>query len=945
MRLFKSSLSLILSIILVFSLSLPAFAIGKKRTVRVADMDIPGFATHDENGNHYGYGVEYLEEICKYVNWEVEFVHVPREAQFELLDKGELDLVPLVQYAPDRAEKYGFPLQSMGYVKAFIYVSDSNKDIYYEDFEALNGKTIGVLKNSLNAQKLSAYAEQNNFSYKEKSYLFHSELQEALSKGEVDAIASEQLTGIQNARIVADFLTEPSFIVCRKDDSELLEELNFALNSINNNDIFFRYNIYKKYYGNDIAFVVPNFTKKEAEFIQNAGTVNFAVVDENQPVAFTDEEGVVRGITPDILDEISRLSGIPFTYSPMPIGVPPIKYIDEHPETIVAGVLSTNPALKRPNLLLSDTMYDCYTCIAVISGRFRKVDLENGHYTIGVKKSFQAQQLFIKENYPNLTLRDDFETLDDGLKALSNGEIDLFTHETNAILRLTGSERFSNVSIIANSFMDEPHCILAKDNSYNRMLMGIINKCIGLISDDTIEEIETENLRENIYQPTLSDSIHKARLPLICIALIVAFAFAFLSYKAYKDRMNSEEINKKNAQLIEAVNMVTRANEAKSDFLSRMSHDIRTPMNAIMGMTLMAKHENKDNPKIDEYLDKIGDSSQLLLDLLNSILDSAALESGKLKLVCSPFDPVTELSKVTDMYIPQCEKKEINYSVNFDCMSKVTYMGDALRLSQVVLNLISNAYKFTDNGGKISFAAGDTDAPDGKKLLTIVVSDTGCGMSDELLDRLYNPFEQADATTAHKFGGSGLGLNIVKNLVTMMGGTVEVKSALDKGTSFTVKIPFAVAEEENSENSDNKADTKKDNFDFTGKRILVADDDSYNCDVVDGLLAMANAETVCVANGKLAVETFEYSTVGYFDAILMDVHMPVMGGYEASLAIRKLSKTGAKDIPIFALTADAFPDDIQKAKESGMNGHLSKPIYPDVLYRTLSDAFEKKNNP
>ncbi|MGN0595576.1 MAG: response regulator [Hominimerdicola sp.] len=523
-------------------------------------------------------------------------------------------------------------------------------------------------------------------------------------------------------------------------------------------------------------------------------------------------------------------------------------------------------------------------------------------------------------------------------------------------------------------------------------------------------------------------------------------------------------VNKrKNDQLLVAYSQAEKANSAKSMFLSRMSHEIRTPMNAIAGLTQICK-TNAENPdKVRDCLNKIDQSSKILLNIINDVLDMSAIENGKMKIASNPFSITEILSTIAAVYYPQCRQKNIELNVLASKIPYETLIGDQLRINQILLNLISNAYKFTSSGGKIVVVASET-VENNNVVLHLSVGDTGEGMTKEMQKRLFKPFEQESADTAQKHGGSGLGLSIVKNLCELMNGEISVESEKGKGTVFYVNIPVGFRNEnpysdervkgmkiliadndkttldylgeimekmgvqsdkaesfESAEKylekteqydavfvgrdfaskdkiplgkvisaqrtglkpviitytediSEDKElyerigidkimekpvfqsniysmlsgilDAEEENscgfggFDFSGKRVLLAEDNVMNVEIATEFLKMVNMQVEVAQNGEIAVEKFAASAEGTYDIILMDMQMPVMGGIDATKAIRRSSHPQAKTIPILAMTANSYAEDISACLDAGMNAHISKPIDTMVLYQALHDALK-----
>lgn len=391
------------------------------------------------------------------------------------------------------------------------------------------------------------------------------------------------------------------------------------------------------------------------------------------------------------------------------------------------------------------------------------------------------------------------------------------------------------------------------------------------------------------------------------------------------------------ALLQTAVEQAETANKSKSEFLTRMSHEIRTPLNAIIGLAAIARHYEDDPTKIEDCLNKIDSSSKVLLSLINDILDMSAIENNKMKLASLPFDLLTTLENLRDIYLPQCRGKRITLTAHFD-VPDALLIGDELRVSQILLNLLSNAYKFTDEGGEILFEATRSSRQGKKVYYRFVVKDNGVGMSEEMQKRLFKPFEQENAETAQKYGGSGLGLSIVKSLVGMMGGTISAVSSPKQGTTFTIDLPFLLNDEPAERALAEKKITPAPTYDFHGARILLAEDNAINREIACELLKMVHLVCDCANNGQEAVSAFSQSKEGEYQMILMDIQMPIMNGYDATKAIRSLTRKDAQSIPIYAMTANAYSEDVTHALSSGMNGHIAKPIDPPTLYRTIAEA-------
>ena len=407
---------------------------------------------------------------------------------------------------------------------------------------------------------------------------------------------------------------------------------------------------------------------------------------------------------------------------------------------------------------------------------------------------------------------------------------------------------------------------------------------------------------------------------------------------------NITEMLETQRNLKNALALAEEANNSKRDFLSRMSHEIRTPINAIVGMTTIANESLDNKLKIKDCLSKIKTSSTYLLGLISDILDMSKIETGKMNIVIEKFDLENLIANIVSIIQPQAKLKGVDFKVSLENINNKKIIGDELKVKQVLINILANALKFTPVEGEINLTIKEIEK-DGELILIFTITDTGIGMSEEELKRIFSPFEQANIDTHRKYGGTGLGLSITKKLVELMEGDIHVRSKKGIGSEFIIELPLVV--EGSNENKDIISAVKEDteiaeeltqeqiDYDFSDKRILLVEDNELNLEIASELLKFKDTKIEVALNGKEDIEKFEESLNGYYDAILMDIQMPILGGYEATEAIRKSSHKDAKTIPIIAMTANAFSEDIDQALESGMNAHISKPIDQEVLYSTL----------
>ncbi|MBQ9047046.1 MAG: response regulator [Solobacterium sp.] len=399
-----------------------------------------------------------------------------------------------------------------------------------------------------------------------------------------------------------------------------------------------------------------------------------------------------------------------------------------------------------------------------------------------------------------------------------------------------------------------------------------------------------------------------------------------------------EEQIRRNEQLADALSAANNASRAKTDFLANMSHDIRTPMNAVIGYTHLALRENSTAEQMRSYLEKIDASSEHLLALINDILEMSRIESGRMELDNRPENLQAVLKDAESLFAEQMTKKGIEFRVSTDIKDSCV-LCDRRRLNRILLNLLSNALKFTPAGGTVTVSLKQMAADTDSGTYELRVKDTGIGMRREFAEKIFEPFERERTSTVSGIQGTGLGMAITKNIVDLMKGTISVETAPGEGSEFIVTLTFPFAED-TGELPCGKA-PKQDNTGFAGRRILLAEDNMINREIAAEMLKHAGFEVYEAENGQEAYERVAQSQPGYYDAVLMDIQMPVMNGYDASAAIRSLANEELATIPIIAMTANAFSDDIEREKNAGMDAHVSKPIEPERMFETLRDILNR----
>ena len=672
--------------------------------------------------------------------------------------------------------------------------------------------------------------------------------------------------------------------------------------------------------------LVNRLSPEETYYIDDQSAIGKSVevfVDsDNYPTSFFNiTDGEWQGITIDILNEISSLTGLSFVYSDSHgnTGGDPAPDYPVHDDWLMADVVRT--AAHEQVSLFADVAYQTDYYAFLSASDFRNLTLSYVPYVrVGVVAGTDPAEMFYSlfPGHPDTT---EYQTISEAIKALTSGDIDVLMGTRNMLLNMINYMELTGYK--ANLVLQRPYELYFMFSADNVPLAGIINKAQSLVNTQQIVDDWTRRVFDYTGAMIKSQRPYLVGISVSLAGVLLLLAILFLRNKQMASRLE-RQVHERTAELEVQTEAAKVASTAKSEFLARMSHEIRTPLNAIIGMTEIARRAQFLDKK-DMSLDEISVASEHLLGILNDVLDMAKIESGKFTLMQEPFNLLTAMNEVANIINQRCDEKGVEFSTYFGVEAGRGAFGDRLRLKQVLINLLGNAVKFTPNGGEVRFTVEASDGDD----VRFVVDDTGIGIPEEQLDKLFKSFEQADSSIAVRFGGTGLGLAISQNLIGLMGGEITVTSELGEGSSFefTIALERVVLED--------AAQAVTETPDLTGKRILVVEDIEINRLIISELLADTHLIIEEAEDGAQALELFTASPSRYYDLIFMDVQMPNMNGYEATYAIRELDREDAAEVPILAMTANAYKEDIDNALSSGMNSHLSKPIDIDEVMLAL----------
>ena len=919
-RLLSVCLCLTMLLVLFMPVSVSA-AESQVRTVRVGFFAFDGYHEMDESGRMSGYGYDFLTLMKRYANVQYEYVGYEKswDAMLEMLRSGEIDMVTSAHKTEDRLEEFDF---SVPIGENCVQLKCRADDDRYTAglFDTYNGMTIGLVQGSSVNEKMEEFAQANGFSYTASYYTDSTQLKEALDSGKIDAVAASSLRKGTGEKVLSEFDTEYFYAMVRKGDTELLNLINDAVSQMDVSEGDWKHTLYYNNY-TAVNYTDLVFTQEEKDYIaaHSAGGDKVIVAADNAWAPFVSKEnGIYVGIIPDYIDRIMEMTGMEY------------EYWDPGEDIVDEDILLTGEA----DLYLG-FVYDAYLseqCGFVESPPFMNTEA----CYLKRKDSAEIKTLALSNVNPRLNAylspEDDqkivyYTNAAEAVEAVKNGKADaafLYSAEGEYYMNqdTTGTLVFETVPEVTFQI-----CAIASQRE-NRVLMGILSKCINAFSDTEMEEIISENLTSDVHSLTIWEyaEMHPAAAALVlCVILAVCLSAIAMLITRKTER-------KYLAELKQARDMAQEANLAKTRFLFNMSHDIRTPMNAILGYAeLMEKHKG-DREKFEDYLKKIRSSGDFLLELINNVLEMARIESGSMTLDETVWDAYEMNDSIFAVLEAQMKAKGISYTRSIDVKNRYAYI-DSLKLREIHLNLLSNAYKYTPAGGSVSMELKELPSErEGYVLYQTTVSDTGIGMSEEYLPHIFEEFSREKSATENKIQGTGLGMPIVKKLVDLMGGSITVTSKLGDGTTFVLLLYHRVADESALKIPEApEAETA----DFSNKRILLAEDNDLNAEIATEILEETGVRVERAADGIICIDMLVKAEAGYYDLIFMDIQMPNLDGYGAAKRIRALGDEKKANIPIIAMTANAFAEDRENALAAGMNDHMAKPINMEELIKIL----------
>lgn len=901
------------------------------KVVRVGSFE-DTFNYVNEKGIRKGYGYELLQTLSGYTGWQLEYVTCDWSDCFEKLKNGEIDIMGDISYTEDRTEEMLFSDEPMGEEKDYLYADLSREDITASDFKTLNGKKIGVLMGTEPEVMLTEWEEKYDLKTQHVNISNNEDAKQKLANHEIDCFVSMEESfwtelGISTITRVG---SSDIYYAINKDRADIKEELDNAMRALEDADPFYTADLYKRYFSMDYT---PILTGEEKAWLKKHGAIRMGFLTGDSGVSVYDPStGELTGTITDYIRFAKDCLGNQELEFQM------VGYDSQKAEldALKSGEIDMVFHFDQSPNLAEEYRVAC-TNTTWTSNMMAVTNKEHFNETqanrVAVPQNKLSLTRYLAVYYPQWEIVD-CATPEDAAKLVESGQADCFVTGT-------GSEGTYNKKY---DFYSVPLPSPAKScfavNSGNGILLSILNKTIKAMPANMLTA-SLAMYKSAARKVTLGEFIRDNFVKVLLVSSIFVAAFLLTILKLLRKARKAEAAARKaandtqelNAKLQIAAENAESANRAKSTFLFNMSHDIRTPMNAIIGYADLASRHSDDPAKLKKYMENIQVCGQNLLMLLNNVLDLARIENDKTEMEYSVSDVEKDFRNCIAMFRNQADSKGQTLTVTTQLPYPYIY-ADIPHLTEVCTNLVSNAVKYTGAGGTIR--CGVTQKPGEKEGwcdTVVTVADNGIGMSQEFQKHIFEPFERERTSTVSKVEGSGIGMGIVKKLVGLMGGTVEVESKIGVGSTFTVTIPCRIASEEEAQAK--RAADPADRESLRGTRILLTEDNDLNAEIATELLQEEGCTVDRAKDGVECVDMLEKAANGTYQLILMDVQMPVMNGYDATKKIRRMDDPQKANIPIVAMTANAFSEDKQVALDAGMNDHIAKPINMSVLVPTL----------
>ena len=929
----RKSACVMLSLLLLLSAVLPVKAAAETasaKVVRVGSFE-DTFNYVNEKGARKGYGYELLETLSGYTGWQFEYVTCDWSDCFEKLKNGEIDIIGGISYTEDRTQEMLFSDEPMGVEKYYLYADLSRADISASDFKTLNGKKIGVLMGTEPEVMLTEWEEKYGLKTEHVNISNNEDVKQKLANHEIDCFVSleESFWAERGISTITRVGESGIYYAINKNRPDIKEELDDAMRALDEAVPFYTADLYKRYFSMDYT---PILTGEEKAWLKEHGAIKMGFLTSDSGVSTYDPAtGEFTGVITDYIQFAADCLGN------QELEFQLVGYDSKEAEldALKSGEIDMifhcdqNPNLAEEYHFACTNTTWTFNLMAVTNKQHFN---ENNVNCIAVPQNKLSLKKYLAFYYPQWEIVD-CDTQEDAARLVKDGQADCFVTGISSENKYSKKYSFYSVPLV------NPVRSCFAVNSGNRSLLSILNKTIKAMPVNMLAgalAMYKSSARKVTLSDFIKDNFFKVMLISSIAVAVVLLTILMLLQKARKAeaaaRKAASDTQELNAKLQVAVEKAETANRAKSTFLSNMSHDIRTPMNAIIGFTTLALSNIDDTDQVKDYLAKTLASSNHLLSLINDVLDMSRIESGKIHLEEVEVNLSDVLHDLKTIVSGQIYAKQLELYMDVMDVTDEDVYCDKTRLNQILLNLLSNAIKFTPVGGTVSVRVRQLAGKvHGYGQYEFRIKDNGIGMSQEFAQKIFEPFERERTSTVSRIQGTGLGMAITKNIVDMMGGTIEVQTAQGKGTEFTVCVPMRAQTEQRPVEKITELE---------GLKALVVDDDFNTCDSVTKMLVKVGMRAEWTLSGKEAVlrarQSIEMSDV--YHAYIIDWRLPDMNGIEVTRQIRSLHD----DTPIIILTAYDWSDIEVEAKAAGVTAFCSKPMFMSDLRETLMSALGQK---
>ena len=1046
--------SFFLCLFLLFTL-LPVPAAAKEtqsETVKVGWYE-DSYNITGENGERTGYGYEYQQSVAAYTGWAYEYINAGWSDLLKMMQNGELDLMSGVSYTDERAESMLFSEFPMGEEKYYLYADVRNTDISASDLETLEGKRVGLLEGSIHATQFYEWEDEHNMHLQHVPITGLEDAVEKLDNNEIDCVVSAETPQLVELGLSSIVVTGGSniYFVINKNRPDLKEELDNAMRQLQYDKPFYADELYQRYLSAASASVLSG---DEKDWLAQHGAIRIGWLDHDSGVSSLDtKSGKPVGVINDYVEfaeDCLEDQELNFELIEFDSQDEELQALKDGKIDMIFHFSQTPYAAEDNDFILSNTVLTMNMAAVTAEDYFD----ENAQNSVAVEKGNLLLKWYLAYNYPEWKVVE-YDTSGQAEKAVRNGEADCLISETGQLTKYIEDSKLHSV------FLTQPGDSAFAVCRENTLLLSVLNKTLKTMPSSMLTG--SLSMYENtLREVTLTDFIKEHLLVFLLVILFVLMLIlgSLRRSKAAeaKAKQAADKLQESQEELKEALLQAESASAAKTTFLNNMSHDIRTPMNAIVGITNLMEHEEGLSDKLHDYIQKVQLSSRHLLGLINDILDMSRIESNEVTLGREQVSLAEQIGQIDSIIRAQTNEHEQTFHIYVSEIAHEYLLCDGVRLRQIFLNLLSNAVKYTPNGGEIVFELAEVPCSvPGHAKFIYTVTDNGYGMTPEFMEHIFEPFTRAENSVTNKVQGTGLGMAITKNIVDLMGGEIRVESEIGKGSRFEVTVTLEIdentdckvgvdkvllvsgedrlirnvkaaisqssvqfhsvsteeeavdwltqnqtdvillagclknknlletvnilrklsenavlifcidyAQEEHVQNMlaesgidgmvlrpfflsnlalaiarirTNSVTKTKNNTILNGMRFLCAEDNELNAEILREIMNMYGASCTICTDGVEIVNEFKTVKPGEYDAILMDVQMPNMNGIEATRAIRNSENPLGKTIPIIAMTANAFSEDVQHCIGAGMNAHVPKPLDIAVLERTLRGLF------